>query len=217
MGLDGVELVMAVEDRFGIAIPDEDASRPRTTRDLYEYVWTRVADQGWKPCASQHAFHRLRRVAPPSGEQLHPDTALEQVFPRPRRRHAWAAFGWRTGLPYWPSLRRPTWVVLTVLVLGPAIGVAAGVAAANALLGIASGVATWFLLGWGTRPLATHFPGRMSKVGDLVRHIADQSLPPAGGWTKERVREAVRALVIAQLGLKPDYDDDADFVRDLGL
>jgi acyl carrier protein len=38
MGLDIVELVMAVEETFGIEIPDRDAERLRTVGDLYWYV-----------------------------------------------------------------------------------------------------------------------------------------------------------------------------------
>ena len=38
MGLDSVELIMAVEKAFGIAISDEVASRLWTTRDLADHV-----------------------------------------------------------------------------------------------------------------------------------------------------------------------------------
>ena len=38
MGLDIVELVMTVEETFGIEIPDRDAERLRTVGDLYWYV-----------------------------------------------------------------------------------------------------------------------------------------------------------------------------------
>ena len=38
MGLDGVELVLAIEDSFGVEIPDEDAERIITVGDLNDYV-----------------------------------------------------------------------------------------------------------------------------------------------------------------------------------
>ena len=36
--LDSVEIIMAVEEDFDLAIPDEDAEKFRTVRDLVEYV-----------------------------------------------------------------------------------------------------------------------------------------------------------------------------------
>ncbi len=36
--LDMVELVMSIEDEFGIEIPDEDAEKVKTVQDVVEYV-----------------------------------------------------------------------------------------------------------------------------------------------------------------------------------
>ena len=36
--LDAVEIIMAIEDTFGIEIPDEDAEKFQTVRDLVKYV-----------------------------------------------------------------------------------------------------------------------------------------------------------------------------------
>jgi acyl carrier protein len=41
--LDSVSLVLAIEDRFGIDLPDEDAEQLRTVRQLIEYVELAVA------------------------------------------------------------------------------------------------------------------------------------------------------------------------------
>ncbi len=39
--LDAVEIIMAVEEEFDIEIPDEDAEKFRTVRDMVEYVEAR--------------------------------------------------------------------------------------------------------------------------------------------------------------------------------
>jgi len=42
--LDVVELVMELEDAFGIEIPDEDAEKLRTVQDAIDYLRNRVAE-----------------------------------------------------------------------------------------------------------------------------------------------------------------------------
>lgn len=43
MGLDTVELVMAVEEEFGIEIPNEDAEKMTTVGQVYTYVRNRLS------------------------------------------------------------------------------------------------------------------------------------------------------------------------------
>lgn len=47
MGLDIVELVMEVEQTFGVEIPDADAEQLRTVRAMYQYLRERVAPEVW--------------------------------------------------------------------------------------------------------------------------------------------------------------------------
>ncbi len=41
--LDTVELVMALEDEFGLDIPDEDADKIKTVQDAIEYIGSKTA------------------------------------------------------------------------------------------------------------------------------------------------------------------------------
>ncbi|MCC6026495.1 MAG: acyl carrier protein [Caldimicrobium sp.] len=43
--LDLVELVMAMEEAFGMEVPDEDAEKLRTVKDVIEYVKSKVGDK----------------------------------------------------------------------------------------------------------------------------------------------------------------------------
>lgn len=61
MGLDGVELVMAFEEGFGISISDEAAAHMLTPADVINWIGHRVnalADRS--PCFSMIEFHRVR-------------------------------------------------------------------------------------------------------------------------------------------------------------
>lgn len=44
--LDTVELIMALEDEFGIEIPDEDAEKAKTVGDVISYIDKKLKDEG---------------------------------------------------------------------------------------------------------------------------------------------------------------------------
>lgn len=44
--LDTVELVMALEEEFGIEIPDEDAEKAKTVGDVIAYIDKKLKDEG---------------------------------------------------------------------------------------------------------------------------------------------------------------------------
>jgi len=44
--LDTVELVMALEEEFGIEIPDEDAEKAKTVGDVVAYIDKKLKDEG---------------------------------------------------------------------------------------------------------------------------------------------------------------------------
>ena len=62
MGMDGIELVMEIEDAFKIRIPDEDCERIRTVRELQDYVVSRVGHLPPPACMTARAFYFLRRT-----------------------------------------------------------------------------------------------------------------------------------------------------------
>ena len=62
MGLDSVEFVMAVEEAFQIAIPDGEAERMLTPRQVVDYILGRLGAAERRVCLEQRAFYRLRRA-----------------------------------------------------------------------------------------------------------------------------------------------------------
>jgi hypothetical protein len=108
IGLDGVEFIMAVEESFQIAIPDEDAQRMLTPGDVVRYVLARVESNGDHACMEQRAFYMLRRAtikvfARPRGE-IRPATRWDDILPPRQHRHNWRLLHQATGTPHWPGL-----------------------------------------------------------------------------------------------------------------
>lgn len=62
MGLDSVELVMAIEEEFGVEIPDADAGLMYTVGDVYEWLKSRIASADPIACLTQRVFYKLRRA-----------------------------------------------------------------------------------------------------------------------------------------------------------
>jgi len=84
MGLDTVELVMAWEEEFGIAISDSDAEKMLTVRNAIDHIALRlgVAD-GPGVCPSMRAFHRLRRDFRLAGfrrRDIRPSTRYQELL-----------------------------------------------------------------------------------------------------------------------------------------
>jgi acyl carrier protein len=110
MGLDGVEFVMAVEEAFGLAIPDEDAQKLFTPGDIVQYLEARLS-LGATACLEQRAFHALRRagvgVLDRPRSAFRPSTPWDSVLPSGKRREAWKQLHQAVGVSPWPR----SWVL----------------------------------------------------------------------------------------------------------
>lgn len=112
MGLDAVELLLAVEAEFGVSIADGDAADLRTPRQLADHVAELLggAPGTAAPCLSQAAFYRLRSVLVDEfgarRRELHPDTALLDCL-GPDLRRQWPRLRQVLKAPYLPRLCAP--------------------------------------------------------------------------------------------------------------
>ncbi len=113
MGLDGVEFVLAVEEAFGLAIPDEDAQLLVTPGHVVDYLERRLG-VGQGACLEQRAFHALRRAAiavlnrPRSA--FRPTTRWDAILPSRGRRRAWRLLHHATGVVPWPAMWLWGWI-----------------------------------------------------------------------------------------------------------
>ena len=105
MGLELVELVMAIEDAFGLTIPDDEASRLETVGQVTDYVVACLRDRAGPPagpCPSARTFYRLRRelttrlgVPRPA---VRPGRPIGELIPAGFGRWRWPAVARAVGL-----------------------------------------------------------------------------------------------------------------------
>jgi hypothetical protein len=242
MGLEGVEIVMKVEETFDIVIEDSEAEGTVTPSLLIELVLSKVGRTSHAACLTQRAFHRLRAsLMSRSGfkrEQIRLETLLVSLFPRPTRKEHVREIMAIVGLRKEIEFVRPAWVHRLILATMFSGGIAMTVFFAwhpisskslvvNFVFGlpIVPGVLFFVIFGWiafyATRWMRIEFRPSMTTVGRLSRWIVanapDVVSAPPGQWSREQVSEHVRQIVIDILGCEKEYREDAHFVKELGM
>jgi acyl carrier protein len=229
MGLDGVELLMAVEERFGIDIPDEDAEKLVTPGHLQMYVLGRLQEQlaryptgeggtgseDLREGAEGLLRHFLAEELGVDEETISVRTSLKRLIPAKIRRGVWENLKKDTALPV-PKLRWSGWLFGLVVLGGAVLAVplSCGYLPLGIMLAIIVMAVVWRL----TMPLARSFPRSVRTFGDLVDFVLSHQegllIVRAGGdlWP------IIQGIVVEQLSVKPeDVTPSARFVEDLGV
>jgi len=218
MGLDGVELVMALEEGFGVTITDAEAETCGTPAAVIDLIFGKLGASDERVCVSQRAFYLLRKGLTRTAGVDRRTVALSadvRSFTTDRSdREVWGDLNTAVQARSWPSLARPTWLVasLWLLSLGAFCGLITyvhwAIAAACALL--VAFVATRI-----TRQLRSRIPARYSQLRKLVPFAVTSD---AITWTRDQVASLVEKLVIEQLGLREgQYRENAHFIKDFGM
>ncbi len=229
MGLDGVELVMAFEESFGISISDADAAAAVTPGMVVDLICRQLEMTDARTCQTQRAFYLLRRalmgLTQKPRRAIAPATPLSDLFDTRDARVFWPQLKAAVEARGWPKLARPRWLQ-NLIVLAFFLSLLGGLGLLRGFCPLWSGatcLACAFLVASfmsmsllvGTRSSAHAVPARFKTVGDLTPWVLTSNQIE---WTRESVSKLVKAIVIEQLGIpEANYSEDAHFVRDLGV
>jgi hypothetical protein len=138
MGLDSVEILMKVENTFGISIPDEEAEKILTVGDFHDSVWRHLTGKHSDKCKSQHLFYTLRKSFADSfgcsPREVTLDISPELIFPRASRRQRYLGFADSVNLKLPPLVLTSRW--LTFLKIYALLTIIGGLAISVVLIGI---------------------------------------------------------------------------------
>lgn len=244
MGLDIVELVMAVEEEFEIDLPDAELEHVFTVGALHELVLGKLGlSRLCQGCVTQRVFYRLRAgLQEATGlprRAITPALALASALPLQERRGLWEH--WQVASPVGlPPLQLPPplamvagggpWVVGLLLASGLGWltwlqGVPAARAALLALpcLLVGLGVSAW-LLASALQSRRVLLPAGAETLGGLSRLVASAHARPGGAGapdgnelTSDLVWERLVAVVAKELKVDlARVTPRAHFFRDLG-
>jgi acyl carrier protein len=240
MGLDSVELVIAFEEAFGVAIEDAAAEKMLTPKDVIDYIEQRRGIGTRKLCLSRRAFHKVRERLMEIGiarSAIRLGTPLSQIFVEENRRVLWMRARGQLPINQWPDLVLPPPLrkarTIALLFSSSAAFISTLFVAQknrlslSLLLAMFAALCAAVLLDQITLNARRCFPGIVT-IRDLAMCVT------AGGpsslrlkvdlgrkdeeFTREEIAGKVRAIVIEQLGIsEAQYGEEKEFVRDLGM
>jgi len=223
MGLDLVELVLVVEDAYGLSISDEDAESIDTAGRLYDYVLAHRFQGMQEACLSSVTFYRLRRammsVLQLSRKDVQVTASVSALIPACRR-HVWRELQTALALRL-PDLKRPARVtaISTLMAVVPAVtmGILLGSVLGAGIVACSLGYVFYQV----TKPLAVEVRPECASVGQLVKEIVARNFGAISDQclraNAEELWESLRTLIGEQLGVRRcDVTKQSHFVKDLG-
>ena len=224
MGLDTVELVMDVEDHFGILLREDDSQRIRTIGDLADVIFARILASSVTPCPSIRVFYELRTVIRASlgstDMRMRPSTLLAELIPVSHRRACWAAI--QTKQPWrFPGLqlKRQTYTFTMAFIALLFVIPCCVLPFEMWMISIpVSSLMSILLYNWMKR-FRSEIPANYTTVGDLVRSSVGSVIATKKTdlTTRELVLGELFPIVAEQFGVDlKKLAPQTRFVEDLG-
>ncbi len=200
--MDGVALVLAFEEEFGVAIPGSAAEKMRTPRDVIDFV---VMERR-RVQKLDAQLHLASAFADLGFADIRPDLSFNELFGN-QRVMQWKELGKRLA----PFSIPPD--------------VACGPGGAVAVWSFLAGLIALFLRQWVLTGVCAFlccvgwlWAGRMRRIPNTVDTLEKLCAHLTRPISNRDIADTVKKIVIEQLGLKDGiYGEDKRFIEDLGM
>ena len=101
MGLDSVELLMSVEDKFGIRIEDSEAEKIYTVQNFVDSVYSKIITNPNEKCLTQIVFYRIRKavqILKLTDKEIKPETKITEFLSQTELKENWHLLKTEIGL-----------------------------------------------------------------------------------------------------------------------
>lgn len=217
MGLEDTELLMRMEDTFGLRIEDDfDFEDVQSVGDLYYTVRTHLSGRPSRRCHAPYAYFQLReKIIEITGalkSELPLKAPLREVLSIRERMRLWRNLEGHSELRLPPlETAIPEWIIMAfAIATGILIAVCLGVVAATH--GMWLSVSTWVfcvfmipgVIGMQIqRALRFAFPDSCANVGEFVTQTVKRTYGPSE-WSGDRVWRQLRDAVAEAYGIPQD-------------
>jgi acyl carrier protein len=235
MGLDGVELLMEIEDAFKISISDEEVSEAITVGKLYQCVLDKIKVSTEERCSSQKSFYLLRAALRENlgieAKSVTPRTTTEKLFPKPDRRKLWSKIS--INVPYkFPELIYPYWIDVLFAIGGMISGYFCSyfvyqyfkqnnnmfMCFISCFLFIPVFILVYLFMKKIFLPIKLTIPDTCETLGGMVKHILYHNVDYFGTMNEQEVWSKLTFIISEQMGIdQEDIKPESNFVKDLGL
>ncbi|MCH9655956.1 MAG: hypothetical protein K0U86_08420 [Planctomycetes bacterium] len=228
MGLDGVQLVMEIEEEFGITIPDSIYSELRTVGNLVDFCLERIHASKTVSCPSLTCFLSLRRlvrdVSKDPDLRIRPRDNIEEGLPESDRKQFWRRLPELLKTTP-PALRRPPWLrkTLGLIVLGFGVYLMALTPPWHIevlILICCATIALGIILHWSTIGLRTRTPEGYKTFGEITKRMVGLTIAtnPPTDQEYDSVFSIVKRIIVDVLGVDGDeVIPTARFIEDLRM
>jgi acyl carrier protein len=115
MGLDSVEILVNVENAFGITIANFEAEKITTVGDIHSIVWRSVQGRQSMRCKSQQLYYKLRHALITrfrvNKDAIELTASLNDIFPKTNRRLRYRKLEKELQLKLPPLVLPPAWKI----------------------------------------------------------------------------------------------------------
>ena len=118
--LDLEDLILKVENSFGIKFQDTELSHIKTFGEFCDYIADKIPYTNVQNCTSQQAFYKLKNAIihgeAVNSELIYPNTKLEEIFPKQNRKLKIKQIEEKLGFKL-SILQPPTWLSSFLIIL----------------------------------------------------------------------------------------------------
>jgi len=223
MGLEGVELLLTLEEEFQIAITDEEAQKSLTPNLLTDVVWAKLKKSNQDACPSQKGFYVVRRnlvdLLRIPRTNIKPETPLHKLIEQRHRSRLWPTILSRlsNGQKVYAPLERPIWIKRIIYLFSPILLVPTlfFIYQVPFALSLISTLIICMIMMLFTKPLKMAFPKNYASVKDLIKIVGTLQ---SRVWERNEVYQKIKDVIVKQIGIKEDkIQPDSHFYKDLGI